>query len=46
MEAKTKPEQPKRHRIEAYYRNEHAYCLKCERPLQQTGKGSGWTHSS
>lgn len=40
------------HRIEAYLRTDeqtgrdHAYCAKCEKPVQQTGRGNGWTHTA
>lgn len=36
----------KNHRIEAYFKGDRAYCAKCEKPLQQTGKGNGWTHTA
>lgn len=36
----------RRHRIEAYYREDHAYCLTCEQRLQPTGRGNGWEHTA
>ena len=51
MDMKNTEATTKNHRIEAYLRSDendrtHAYCAKCDRPVQQTGKGNGWTHTA